>query len=307
MPDLRSELQSHKLVIDFSVLDPALAGKPRLWCAAFVGAATWFTSYPNEAKYVWRGHASAAWPLQPRLHRHVAVHLGSSSRSTVDKERRRILADAKHNNWDYLQGRHLRGLELLARLQHHGVPTSLLDVTRDPLVAMFFAIAKAKDAGGSDSDGALIAIRDPEISVTETGAEKPRRHFSAAHAWYGVWPAPPIDPRIASQRGEFVVLNESRSFTGSTAEHPLNPRRAIGIGIPDPRGSYTGESLDAYFKGYREPPGRGRPPGNPVNVAMLIIPAAMKSALKGFLDASGINDRSIYPDMAGYANSFPPA
>jgi hypothetical protein len=100
---------------------------------------------------------------------------------------------------------------------------------------------------------------------------------------------------------------ESKAHSGSASSHPLNPRNSIGIGIESPRGSYTGGSLDAYFKGYREPKGRGRPPGNPVNVAMLIIPARMKSHLKTFLDASGINDRSVYPDMAGYANSFPPA
>jgi len=44
-----------------------------------------------------------------------------------------------------------------------------------------------------------------------------------------------------------------------------------------------------------------------VNLAMLVIPAKMKPHLKTFLDAFGINDRSVYPDMAGYANSFPPA
>jgi hypothetical protein len=305
--DLRTDLDNLNLVIDFAVLDDELDRSPRLWCAALVGAAGWFTSYPNEAKYVWRGHASAAWALQPRLHRHVARHLGSSSRDRVDQERRRILADAEHNGWNYVQGRRIVGMELLARLQHHGVPTSLLDVTRDPLVGMFFAVAQAKDEAGSNADGALIAIRDPEVTVSETGTEKPRRRFSPSSAWYGVWPAPPIDPRITSQRGEFIVLNESKAHSGSASSHPLNPRNSIGIGIESPRGSYTGGSLDAYFKGYREPKGRGRPPGNPVNVAMLIIPARMKSHLKTFLDASGINDRSVYPDMAGYANSFPPA
>lgn len=158
-----------------------------------------------------------------------------------------------------------------------------------------------------DADGALIAIRDPEVTVSEGGIEKPRRRFSPGGGWYGVWPAPPIDPRITSQRGEFIVLNESKTYSGSASSHPLNPTGSIGIGIDNPRGSYTGASLDAYFKGYREPKGRGRPPNKPVNVAMLIIPAKMKPDLRTFLDASGINARSVYPDMAGYANSFPPA
>jgi hypothetical protein len=223
--DLRTDLDNLNLVIDFAVLDDELDRSPRLWCAAFVGAAAWFTSYPNEAKYVWRGHASAAWALQPRLHRHVARHLGSSSRDRVDQERRRILADAEHNGWNYVQGRRIVGMELLARLQHHGVPTSLLDVTRDPLVAMFFAVAQAKDEAGSNADGALIAIRDPEVTVSETGTEKPRRRFSPSSAWYGVWPAPPIDPRITSQRGEFIVLNESKAHSGSASSHPPQSKK----------------------------------------------------------------------------------
>ncbi len=305
MADLRDELESQNLVIDLAALEDNLDSEPRRWCAAFVGAAAWFTSHPNEARYVWRGHASTEWQLQPRLHRHVARHLGSMSRSRVDEQRRKIAEDARHNGWDLVGSRQLVGLEFLARLQHHGVPTSPLDVTRDPLVAMFFATAQAKDRAGANADGALIAIRDPGVKVSQTA--KGSRRFSPSERWYGVWPAPPIDPRIASQRGEFIVLNESRSWGSDVKSHPLNPRNAIGIGIDNPRGSYTGESLDAYFKGYREAPGRGRPPNNPVNLAMFVIPAKMKPSLQTFLGASGINDRSVYPDMAGYANSFPPA
>ena len=305
--DLRAELNATGLVIDFATLESELEDNPRLWCAAFVGAAAWFTSYPNHAKFVWRGHASTEWPLQPRLHRHVSRQLGSTSRGRVLDEQRKILRDAEHNGWNYVQGRRLAGLELIARLQHHGIPTTFLDVTRDPLVAMFFAAAQARNVTGDDADGALIAIRDPEAEVKQGSGDRPRRTFSPSDAWYAVWPAPPIDPRISSQRGEFVVLNESKTFAGDSASHPLNPGNAIGIGIENPRGTYTGANLDAYFRGYREPQGRGRPPGNPVDVAMLVIPAKMKQTLRAFLDASGINERSVYPDMVGYANSFPPA
>jgi len=297
--DLRKYLESERLVLTLPEVSAA-SSKARRWCASFVGAVAWFTSHPNDAKYVWRGHASTEWVLQPRLHRHVARHLTNSDRNAVKAEEEKILEYARHNEWDYLGGRRRKHLEVLAILQHHGVPTRLLDVTRDPLVSMYFATEPALDSGGKEADGALIAIRDPGSEVAQDG-----QMFKPSSAPYAVWDPPPIDPRIMSQRAEFVVPNTSLS--NSAQGDPLDPTADIGIGLTKPRGELTGKSLSAYFSAYLDASKAGRPPTKAVNVAMLVIPAKMKTPLRDFLEASGVTTLRVYPDLTGYASSFPPA
>lgn len=296
---LRKHLESERLVLTLPEASAA-SSKSRRWCASFVGAVAWFTSHPNDAKYVWRGHASTEWVLQPRLHRHVARHLTNSGHNAVNAEEKKILDYARHNGWDYLEGRPRSHLEVLAILQHHGVPTRLLDVTRDPLVSMYFATEPALDSDGKEADGALIAIRDPGSQVEQDG-----QTFKPNDAPYAVWDPPPIDPRITSQRAEFVVPNTSLSK--SAQGDPLDPNADIGIGLTKPRGELTGKSLSAYFKAYLDASKSGRPPTKAVNVAMLVIPEKMKTPLRDFLEASGVTALRVYPDLPGYASAFPPA
>lgn len=53
--------------------------------------------------------------------------------------------------------------EKLAKMQHYGLPTRLLDISSNPLIALFFAVEE--DNESKDKDGVLILFNIPTIKV----------------------------------------------------------------------------------------------------------------------------------------------
>jgi FRG domain len=103
-----------------------------------IKCATWqeFKQYVERFSENWafRGQANAQWVLNNAIERTAFIHL----RKGIELE---FLAEFERGARNYLTKddtpEHL--IEWLALMQHHGAPTRLLDLTRSPFVAAFFA------------------------------------------------------------------------------------------------------------------------------------------------------------------------
>jgi hypothetical protein len=101
------------------------------------------SSSPYVHDWAFRGMPNFDWLLATSLERLEVKNLSSQAeRSLLTSFKRRAhhyLTDLPHAD---------DNLEWLALMQHHGAPTRLLDWTRSPYVALFFAFEAARDPDG---------------------------------------------------------------------------------------------------------------------------------------------------------------
>lgn len=57
--------------------------------------------------------------------------------------------------------------EILSTMQHYGIPTRMVDVTQNALVALYFAVVNNKGAVLEDEDGVVFIIGAPETHIKE--------------------------------------------------------------------------------------------------------------------------------------------
>jgi hypothetical protein len=212
-------------------------------------------------------------------------------------------------DWHETGGR-LSALELLARLQHFGVPTRLLDFTFNPLIALWFAVEEDNPA-----DGRVFAIDISERGLTRERAAqdepwwlgiRPRVDTEwTTQSW--AWRPPPIEARISRQEGCFLMGGVPSTQPQRNVRRPhggwrflrANEVRAC-MSIPFQLISY--EQANAAYANVAlvgQPPRRVR--------AFTLRISNRLDIRVGLAQGFGYSRRSLFPDLAGfalYATSF---
>ena len=109
---------------------------------------------PNTHTAFFRGHANKVWKLEPGLLR---------NHGYIENEHlmyRTIIAQQTSEFSTCTSA-----LDYLVKMQHYGLPTRLLDLTTNPLIALYFACEYQAYSTSNKETGEIIVLNVPTISI----------------------------------------------------------------------------------------------------------------------------------------------
>lgn len=178
---------------------------------------------PNATKHTWfRGHADHRWNLVPSLGRKAGRVKAEAYLIKKFRQNATLLMNhAPVSEWDWL-----------FIMQHHGVPTRLLDWTESPLVALYFAASEKQHQDGAvwvllpsalnshskikpEYSSDIPSIDDPVITnyspKTLVGEASSRLDPIAILA-------PRNTPRIQAQLGVFTIMHRDATSVDAVGD-----------------------------------------------------------------------------------------
>lgn len=223
--------------------------------------------------WAFRGEVTTQWSLKTSLARRLQNYCPDHSLWPMRESRAlRIFRRKAHN---YLPDHEaLRDdLRCLALMQHHGAPTRLLDFSKSPYVAAFFALEEA--AG----DAAVYALNTPALWAT-------------APQWDSSLTRDQIDPRISGNYAKYFLNNEwPVVWFGEPSEMDRRLVAQSGLFVIPGR---LDQSLETILEGYasQEP-----------LLIKYVLPHEVRAQAMEALYRMNVTYASLFPDLEGLARA----
>jgi hypothetical protein len=252
----------------------------------------------------WRGVANSSHALHSSLYRRFVSAKGVAPDESEVIAFELNLLSAARKRWRF---DNLSALETLAHLQHYGGPTRLLDVSFNPLVALWFAVEEKYDSAGvlrPETDGRLFVFdgtdRQIELDARWGGHDLPWATAPNDNWRRGlplVWRPPSYNDRIPAQNSAFLIGGVPLVRAGDNAKYRKGPGNAGIAGYWNIEEVRQATSVTLSMNSLERKPQASAKP-----TFTLRIKASGKADVRAALEKHyGFNVASIYPDLFGLA------
>ncbi|MGN7861815.1 FRG domain-containing protein [Microbacterium sp. 22303] len=264
------------------------------------------SAHSTSHRFAWRGLSSADHLMTSSLHRLLEREEVTITEDALRAREQTILREARRWGLGVEGGQMVDDLQLLADLQHFGVPTRLIDVTSNPMTALWFATRDSRSTHAARS-GLLVGINMSWYREESQGEGRPQTVFKTVGA--------PPATRGALNGGlghrlvtglaldtSFVVsssvpnvrlLAQEGYFLASVhPEPPSGPMVSLKMEVPRGDPAVTHDLF-----------ANARARGNPRKLPFIaiLIPSRAKKQLRTYLkNTYSRTAKRLFPDFAGF-------
>jgi hypothetical protein len=251
-----------------------------------------------QTRFAWRGMSSIDYELVSSSQRTT----GFTTETELREQELRILSEAREWGLGYGPGGWATDHQLLADLQHYGTATRFIDVTSNPMTALWFACqtpVRGADTADLSDSGVILAINIS--SWTRFGRSQPASTRAAADDPLG-WelrealqqPEPFVvesllpNDRLRAQDGFFIAGQVP------DAANQLGPFKSLTI----PDYPSNNDYLASWLVGSGEQDG---PWSGEIPYVAVEVPAELKAQVLQHLESSfNRHPRVLFPDFGGF-------
>ena len=223
--------------------------------------------------WAFRGHVALEWPLVPSLTRRLQRFCPEPGLWPLREARAMRIFRRKAHIYLHDRAALEDDLRCLALMQHHGASTRLLDFTKSPFVAAFFALE------GATRDVAVFALNTPAL-------------WHAAPTFDPSLTRAKIDPRVPGNFDRYFARNQLPViWYGEPSE--MDSRLVAQSGLFVVPGVLD-KPLDMILDGY----------GGSANLlTQFVLPAAMREEAMRALYRMNVTYATLFPDLDGLARA----
>ena len=254
-------------------------------------------TFSNEA-WLWRGQAHFGHNLEPGMHTRVLNYIDTAQyrrnprppNTLVNEATNRLIKYAREMELDRKENYRVPDLALLATLQHYGAATPLLDVSTDPLIALWMiAFANSQRPYSLDTKaGFLFGIIKPPrerwispFDARKFHADDQPSISGSLHNKLWWYEAPDVSDRLRIQRGSFLI--------GSLRSQVGDPKTTLSLNLESGGSDWLKKRITRMGM-------QSNTAKRTTDAFVITVPGASKKFLRDMLEErSGLTVESVYP------------